>query len=265
MICVSGGKVLCWKHSGEKDGKLVPSRKQVLKCLCDCLCMSSKEDKNTQLGFQPRHNFQFQTSLRFLFGNTTTIPIWHLHDSSHSPVEMPLFYACLAFVALNRLHTFEQRSKPLWPPFVSRLATDIWTLFSVAQFPVLFKRDKREPASDCPKSHSPSCWAPAALTWTQWCGGRRSNCSASGVRQSSHPQGSYVCPQLPVNKTRPRHQRLQRGQIVEAWVWNNSCLINHHRTRERMLNSRTQPIWSGEDARRLLALTVSALHHHHLH
>lgn len=65
-----------------------------------------------------------------LVENTTTVPIWHLQVSSHSPFEMPLFSALFSLCGPWLCAHFHWNSD--WShcgaPFVSRLTTDIWTL-----------------------------------------------------------------------------------------------------------------------------------------
>lgn len=163
--------------------------------LCECLCMSWKKDKKTQSGTEPRHGSQFQTSLRSLCGNATSVPITHLYNCSHSPVELPLFYACLAFVGPSLYHASLQTSGHSFCCPISSLieggqrragvqrptkSLSITLGSCNTDTDTMMRREKKQPGC-------------------KW------------VKLSSHPQGSCLCQQLPANETRPRHQRPPAG------------------------------------------------------
>lgn len=150
-----------------------------------------------------------------------TFHIWHLHDCSHSPVEMPLFYARLAFVALNMLHT--SIGAEIWshcgPLFVSGLATDIWTPLLLPNFNPIQGGQKGAGVSPIQKSLSIMLLS-HRLTRRQ-CVGVRENQRHQGTgllrvgggepeNRVCTPQGNCASPQLP-------SQRLQRGQSVQEW------------------------------------------------
>lgn len=86
--------------------------------------------------------FQFKVKLLFPSDTSKTLPLRRLHLMPVQPL-WPLISYTLPL---------KPRPKPLWTPlFVSRLTTDIWTPLLLPNFQPLFKRDKRDQASDRPK------------------------------------------------------------------------------------------------------------------
>lgn len=213
-------------------------------------------------------------SLRFFVENTTTITIWHLQDSNRSPVEMPLFYACLAFVALNNVHTStEAKIEAIVGPSLCHALLQTSGLLFCCPISNPIQEGQRRAGIWPSKSHSPSCWALAAWHRDNEVVGEEATAprNRSGLnwrrgskwnRAHEPPLGAVCVHKLPPKRKArtARHQRLQqRGQIVEEWVWNNSCSVNQHRIRHWMLNIRAATMWRGE----ALTRTVNALHRHH--
>lgn len=168
--------------------------------------------------------------------NKTIIPIWHLQVSSHSPVEMPLFYARLAFVALNKLHTStEAEIESIVGPSLCHALQQTSGLLFCCPISSPIQRGQRRAGVWPSESHSPSCCPLATWHGDNEVEGEEATAprNRSGVcwkrrrgewvseTELMPPQGICVSPQPPAG-----HQRLQRGQIAEDWVWNNSCLIN---------------------------------------
>lgn len=143
---------------GKKAGKL--SRKRVLKHLRERLCMLWKEGNNTQSGIEFSLSDFFEVFMWTYDHHPHLTPPWLQPLCCWDASILCLFSLCVPLISCTLWSRDRSHRGPL---FVSRLAGDIWTLFSVAQFPVVFKRDKGEQAPDRPESHSPSCWAPA--TW----------------------------------------------------------------------------------------------------
>lgn len=152
-------------------------------------------------------------------------------DTSKTPTTLPLFYARLAFVALNKLHTSTEAEIEaiVGPSLCHALQQTSGLLFCSPISSPIQEGTKESRRLTLQKSLSIMLCS-HSLTRRQWRGGRRSNGTEEPVwsvleegelvKQSSYsPKGVVFVHKPP--RGRPK-QRLQRGQTV----WNNSCLIN---------------------------------------
>lgn len=147
---------------------------------------------------------------------------------------MPLFHACLAIVAFNKIHTSTeikiegiaglslcqalQRTSGLF---------FCWTNFSSIQ------RNKRRAGVWPSKSHPPSWWTPMA--WHEHNEGKGEEEQHGGtglvsvlwggvsVAEIFNPPGSCLCRQIAERKPTPDTRRCGRARLCRKWVWNNSC------------------------------------------
>lgn len=142
---------------------------------------------------------------------------------------MPPFYAHLAFVALNKLHTStEAEIEAIVGPSLCHTLQQTSGLLFCCPISSPIQAGQRRAGVWPSKSHSPSCCTLAAWHGDNEVEGEEATAprNRSGLcwRRGSewnraHTPKGAVC-------VHNSGQRLKRGQIAEEWVWNNSCLIN---------------------------------------